>query len=200
MLIDPSENQFYKRMCRTLNRDEDLPPFPVDDQVLSAVKVRVNTARQLDKLLLASKKEEVEKNWFKKAAKEADLEYSDDSANDSENEFTQARSRQKANQKSKINAKKAELSQLLALPLHHQTYSGKYPTMSGKLQLPSEFKTTGSVGEKSAVKAVVANKAEMKALFKGSSSASSSITNSKKGLMLRKKKQGRKNKKKPKKG
>ena len=24
ILIDPSENQFYKRMCRTLNRDEDL--------------------------------------------------------------------------------------------------------------------------------------------------------------------------------
>jgi ATP-dependent RNA helicase DDX24/MAK5 len=194
MLIDPSENQFYKRMCRTLNRDEDLPPFPVDDQVLSAVKVRVNTARQLDKLLLASKKEEVEKNWFKKAAKEADLEYSDDSANDSENEFTQARSRQKANQKSKINAKKSELSQLLALPLHQSgTYHGKYPTMSGKLQLPSEFKTTGSVGEKSAVKAVVANKAEMKNLFKNSTG---NISNDKKGLMLRKKKQGRNTKKK----
>ena len=26
MLIDPSENQFYRRMCRTLNRDEDLGP------------------------------------------------------------------------------------------------------------------------------------------------------------------------------
>ena len=198
MLIDPSENQFYKRMCRTLNRDEDLPPFPVDDQVLSAIKVRVNTARQLDKLLLASKKEEVEKNWFKKAAKEADLEYSDDSANDSENEFTQARSRQKANAKSKINAKKSELSQLLALPLHHQTYHGKYLTMSGKLQLPSEFKTTGST-EKSAVKAVKANKAEMKVLFKGSAGNTS---NDKKRLMLRKKKQGGRNnnKKKSKKG
>ena len=194
MLIDPSENQFYKRMCRTLNRDEDLPPFPVDDQVLSAIKVRVNTARQLDKLLLASKKEEVEKNWFKKAAKEADLEYSDDSANDSENEFTQARSRQKANAKSKINAKKSELSQLLALPLHHQTYHGKYLTMSGKLQLPSEFKTTGST-EKSAVKAVKANKAEMKVLFKGSAG---NISNDKKGLMLRKKKQGGRNNKKKK--
>ena len=181
-------------MCRTLNRDEDLPPFPVDDQVLSAIKVRVNTARQLDKLLLASKKEEVEKNWFKKAAKEADLEYSDDSANDSENEFTQARSRQKANAKSKINAKKSELSQLLALPLHHQTYHGKYLTMSGKLQLPSEFKTTGST-EKSAVKAVKANKAEMKVLFKGSAG---NISNDKKGLMLRKKKQGGRNNKKKK--
>ena len=194
MLIDPSENQFYKRMCRTLNRDEDLPPFPVDDQVLSAIKVRVNTARQLDKLLLASKKEEVEKNWFKKAAKEADLEYSDDSANDSENEFTQARSRQKADAKSKINAKKSELSQLLALPLHHQTYHGKYLTMSGKLQLPSEFKTTGST-EKSAVKAVKANKAEMKVLFKGSAG---NISNNKKGLMSRKKKQGGRNNKKKK--
>ncbi len=29
MLIDPSENQFYRRMCRTLNRDEDLGPVSV---------------------------------------------------------------------------------------------------------------------------------------------------------------------------
>ena len=67
-------------------------------------------------------------------------------------------------------------------------------TMSGKLQLPSEFKTTGST-EKSAVKAVKANKAEMKVLFKGSAG---NISNDKKGLMLRKKKQGGRNNKKKK--
>ena len=42
-------------------------------QVLNAIKMRVNTARKLDKLMLDDRKETVEKNWLQKAAEEADL-------------------------------------------------------------------------------------------------------------------------------
>ena len=42
-------------------------------QVLNAIKLRVNTARKLDKLMLDDRKETVEKNWLQKAAEEADL-------------------------------------------------------------------------------------------------------------------------------
>ena len=41
--------------------------------VLNAIKMRVNTARKLDKLMLDDRKETVEKNWLQKAAEEADL-------------------------------------------------------------------------------------------------------------------------------
>ena len=33
VLIDASENMFYKRMCKNCNRDDDLPAFPVDSNV-----------------------------------------------------------------------------------------------------------------------------------------------------------------------
>ena len=175
ILIDPSENQFYKRMCRTLNRDEDLTAFPVEDRVLSAVKIRVNAARVLDKMLLASKKEEVEKNWFKKAAQEAELEYSDSADSDSaENQFDHVKSRQKASQKANIKAKRAELTHLLATPLHSQKYSGKYITMGGKFQLPTDFKAVGSEGQ-SALQAMSKSKEEMKNLMKGPPKAKSNF-------------------------
>ena len=40
MLIDPSENQFYRRMCRTLNRDEDLGPVSVKLSMMFVVLLR----------------------------------------------------------------------------------------------------------------------------------------------------------------
>ena len=39
--------------------------------------LHAQVARELDKLLLTSKKEKVEKNWFKKAAEAMDMEISD---------------------------------------------------------------------------------------------------------------------------
>ena len=117
-------------MCRTLNRDEDLNPFPIDEQVISSVKQRVNTARTLDKYLLDQRKEEAQKNWLKKAAEEAELELSD---SETEDEINQ---RKKADLKSKIKSTKAQLAIMLATPIHSQSYAGKYPTMSGKLKYP----------------------------------------------------------------
>ena len=93
-------------MCKTLNRDEDLLPFPVDSQTLNSVKLRVNTARKLDKLLLDNRKEEVEKNWLKKAAEEAELELSDDN-DDNDNEFTCSKSQIKADLKAQIKSTRA---------------------------------------------------------------------------------------------
>merc|ERR1712223_613715 len=169
IMIEPGESTTYKKTCFTLGRKDELPIFPVEDRVLSAVKIRVNAARELDKLLLASKKVEVEKNWFKKAAQEAELEYSDsDSDSVEKNQFERdVKNRQKASQKAKIKAKRAELTHLLATPLHAQKYSGKYITMGGKFQLPTDFKAVGSEGQ-SALQAMSKSKEEMKNLMKGS--------------------------------
>ena len=122
VLIDASENQFYKRMCKTLNRDEDLPAFPVDSQTLNSVKLRVNTARKLDKLLLDDRREDVEKNWLKKAAEEAELELSDDDEDD--NEFTCSKSQVKADLKAQIKSMRAQLNTMLAAPIHTQNFAG----------------------------------------------------------------------------
>ena len=142
----------------------------------------MNAARELDKLLLASKKVEVEKNWFKKAAQEAELEYSDsDSDSVEKNQFDRdVKNRQKASQKAKIKAKRAELTHLLATPLHAQKYSGKYITMGGKFQLPTDFKAVGSEGGQSALRAMSKSKEEMKNLMKGPPKANPNFKRKKK--------------------
>ncbi len=148
---------------------------------MAAVKVRVNTARDLDKMLLASRKEEVSKSWLKKAAEEADLELSD---SDKEDKFADIdpKSKRKSEQKNKIKAKEAELSRLLATPMHGQGFAGKFPTMTGKLRLPTDFRATADDSAKSALEAVSKSKAEMKALLKSSSKLA---TNPKKKQMVK---------------
>ena len=49
MLIGPDDNQYYKRIVRTLNRDEHLPVFPVEEDYLRGIKPRVALARHIDK-------------------------------------------------------------------------------------------------------------------------------------------------------
>merc|ERR1712001_445387 len=44
--------------------------------------------------------------------------------------------------KSSIDAKRYELKQLLCLPVTQYGFSGKYPTITGQLQLPSDFKAS----------------------------------------------------------
>lgn len=110
-------------------------------------------ARDLDKLKLHSRKEviwvdwvidllaiissfilqEVSENWMKKAAEEADLIISDDESDDEE---LAAKSRKKSGTKMSIQAKQFELDQLLKTPLTTSSFSGKYPTKSGKLEMP----------------------------------------------------------------
>lgn len=52
---------------------QDIPMFPIIDRLLVAVKERVNVAREIDKLELVSKRDNLKKNWLKKAAEEMDL-------------------------------------------------------------------------------------------------------------------------------
>ncbi|EEC06200.1 RNA helicase, putative, partial [Ixodes scapularis] len=46
MLMEPRELPVYRKICRTLGREEDLPDFPVDSDVLKAVLDRVSLARR----------------------------------------------------------------------------------------------------------------------------------------------------------
>ena len=122
--------------------------FPVDNTVFPNVKKRVQLARDLDKLLLATKKEEMDKSWWKKAAEEAELEYSEDSDGEAEGgkikDETEYKNKSKelSNRKLRIENVRFELGRLLVMPITQQGFSGKYPTMTGQLQLPADFKGT----------------------------------------------------------
>ncbi|XP_030838949.1 ATP-dependent RNA helicase DDX24-like isoform X3 [Strongylocentrotus purpuratus] len=48
-LVSPNEMNFYRRLCKTLNREE-IPSFPVEHSYYQAVNERVELARDIDKL------------------------------------------------------------------------------------------------------------------------------------------------------
>lgn len=50
-----------------------MPTFPVVDRLLVAVKERVNVAREIDKLELTCRRDNSQKGWLQKAAKDMDL-------------------------------------------------------------------------------------------------------------------------------
>lgn len=52
---------------------EHLPQFPVQQSILSAIKERVNLARDLDRVSLQVRKGNFESNWFQKAADDMDI-------------------------------------------------------------------------------------------------------------------------------
>lgn len=59
--------------CNVLLIAEDIPSFPVQQDVLNTVKDIVNMARDLDKLELQFKKAKSETGWVQKAAEEMDI-------------------------------------------------------------------------------------------------------------------------------
>ena len=67
-------------------------------------------------------------------------------------------------------------------------FAGKYPTMSGRLQLPTDFKVRPGEAAKSAVNAVSESEAELKALLRSGGGAASAA------LVKRKKKKKNKSK------
>ena len=143
IMIEPGESTTYKKTCFTLGRKDELPIFPTDNSIFSIVKQRVQVAREVDKLQLVTKKEEISKSWMKKMADDAELEYSeasdDDEANPKDEMTSIAKAKELSKRKSNLEQKNYELKMLLAQPLTQQGFSGKYPTMSGQLNLPKQF-------------------------------------------------------------
>lgn len=167
IMIEPGESTTYKKTCFTLGRKDELPIFPTDNSILSIVKQRVQTAREVDKLLLTTKKEEINKSWMKKMADEAELDYSEASEDDetgTKDEMTSiAKSKEVAKRKSNLEQKQYELKLLLSQPLTQTGFSGKYPTMSGQLNLPKGFQGSQDT---SAIKKLAKETAEKKQITK----------------------------------
>ncbi|XP_013783246.1 ATP-dependent RNA helicase DDX24-like [Limulus polyphemus] len=133
MLVEPQEVTFYRKLCKTLNRDEDLPLFPVDRAVLIMVRERVNLAKQLDVLEHRHRQRLAQNNWIKKVAGEMDLD-----VGDKEDNFLhdmQDPTEQSGNIK-QIKVMKKSLLTMLNQPVVRRGTGGSYPTKSGKLTLP----------------------------------------------------------------
>ncbi|XP_058790964.1 ATP-dependent RNA helicase ddx24 isoform X3 [Phymastichus coffea] len=120
LIMESSEKQLYSRLCKTLNRTEDLPNFPIIDRLLIAVKERVNVAREIDKLQLTYRRDNFHNGWLQKAAKEMDILLDND-------EFSSGiDTKEKLEFRRILNAKRNHLNNLMKKSLFPKNFSGKY--------------------------------------------------------------------------
>ncbi|XP_066137965.1 ATP-dependent RNA helicase DDX24 isoform X2 [Euwallacea fornicatus] len=124
LIMEPSEFSNYVKLCRTLGKGEDLPMFPVQDRYLTAVKQRVNLARDLDKLQLQVRKANSEEGWLQKAAKEMDIIV---------DEMSKKYVTEETNSKKKASeVRRRQLTALLAKPIFPSRFVGKFPLLQNE--------------------------------------------------------------------
>uniref|UniRef100_T1JIN4 ATP-dependent RNA helicase n=1 Tax=Strigamia maritima TaxID=126957 RepID=T1JIN4_STRMM len=129
MLIDPDETNNYRNMCRTLNRDEMLPIFPVDNVLYGKLRRTVEVARDLDRKEHRWKRLQNENNWFQKAAKDMDLELDQDDLTLN----NLGDSREQSVQRKELKGLRSTLNSLLSKNVVPFRTSVRYPFQSGKL-------------------------------------------------------------------
>ncbi|CAK9823763.1 ATP-dependent RNA helicase DDX24 [Anthophora retusa] len=142
LMMEPSEKQYYSKLCKTLGRTEDLPNFPVVDKLLIAVKERIDVAREIDKLELRCRRDNSQKGWIRKAVEDMDLVYDEDE------EEVALETKETADLKHHLKIKKRQLASLMSKPLFPKGFSGKYPDMNIEFNLKEDDKKAVDVMKK----------------------------------------------------
>lgn len=159
LLMEPGEIKDYVKLCRSLKRSklrkpsnapptpltnrfirldfsffcagEDLPLFPVADKYLSAVKDRVNLAREIDVQELKLRRKNTDIGWLKKQAKEMDIMV-DDMSDFSEADLYDSDDGggviERSLERRELKQKQDALKRLLAKPIFPKGISYKYPS------------------------------------------------------------------------
>ncbi|XP_015126985.1 ATP-dependent RNA helicase DDX24 [Diachasma alloeum] len=142
LMMEPSELPYYTKLCKTLGHTKDIPTFPVVDRLLVAVKERVNVAREIDKLELRCRRDNVQKGWLKKAVEDMDLVLDEDQIEST------MESRESAELRRQLKRKRQQLNSLLSKPLFPKGFSGKYLEMNENIQVLQEGQTAVQVMKK----------------------------------------------------
>lgn len=131
LLIGPDDVINYKKISRTLGKDEDLPEFPIENKCMTTIKERVDVGRKIEKIEFHKSREKQHNSWMKQAADELDIDLDDDMLiGKGRNEETEVE-RQK-----QVKSLKKYLKHLQNQPIFQNYMKTKYPTQMGKLQLP----------------------------------------------------------------
>lgn len=110
MLCEPKEEaNYYKQLCKTLNKGNDLQTFPVDQNILKSLKQRIDLAQKCDQLDHKIRKEKSRINWFRNTAKQCDI-YTDEDSSDLDDSVD------KNSETRKLNIMKKQLNALLKKP------------------------------------------------------------------------------------
>ncbi|XP_078483962.1 ATP-dependent RNA helicase DDX24 [Ciona intestinalis] len=127
LFVSSDEMSFYKRICRSLDKEDGLPLFLINDSYMAAIRKMVSLAREVDSLSHREEKVRLHNDWFSKAAAAMDMDIDDDMllSTDNRSDKTQL-----------LKSKRQQLSALLKRPIFPKGFSGKFITKSGELRLP----------------------------------------------------------------
>lgn len=128
MLIGPEDMINFKKIYKTLKKDEDIPLFPVQTKYMDAVKERIRLARQIEKAEYRNFQACLHNSWIEQAAAALEIELEEDMYKGGKADQQEERRRQK-----QMKLLKKELRHLLSQPLFKDELKTKYPTQSGKL-------------------------------------------------------------------
>ncbi|XP_047201041.1 ATP-dependent RNA helicase DDX24 [Girardinichthys multiradiatus] len=130
LLIGPDDVMNFKKISKTLGKDEDLSVFPLENRCMEAIKERVNLARKIEKIEFFNSKEKQHDSWFKQAAKALEVDLDDDLLMGSAREQDANSEQQKM-----VKGMKKHLKHLISQPIFKYVVKTKYPTKMGKLAL-----------------------------------------------------------------
>ncbi|XP_055859003.1 ATP-dependent RNA helicase DDX24 [Episyrphus balteatus] len=152
MFMEPGEVKSYLKLCRTLDRSDDLPIFPVAERYLISVKERVNLAREVDKLELKIRRSQSEIGWMTKNANEMEIVLGDMDDDSNKSDDDDAFIIEKRRNRQHLQSVREQLKQLLGQQIFPKGFSYRYPTSTGKLEMPIMAETNVENNANSAVK------------------------------------------------
>lgn len=160
-LIDPSEKRLWRDLCRSLKRGkcfvwndllncetdarpflsfaaDDVPPMPVEYSFFTALKQRIELAREIDQSIHTQKKASHDDAWLRKLAQDVEMDLSgDEGGHDDEEDGRTARkggksARQVKSKDKNVAALRAQLNELIKTPLRARGISSKYITSGSR--------------------------------------------------------------------
>ncbi|XP_045679402.1 ATP-dependent RNA helicase DDX24 [Phyllostomus hastatus] len=127
MLIGPEDMINFKKIYKTLKKDEDIPFFPVQTKYMDAVKGRIQLARQIEKAEYRNFQACLHNSWIEQAAAALEIELDEEMYKGGKADQQEERRRQK-----QMKVLRKELRHLLSQPLFREDPKTRYPTQSGQ--------------------------------------------------------------------
>lgn len=131
LLIGPDDMINFRKIYKTLEKNEELPFFPVETKCMFAIKERVNLARQIEKVEYYNSRAKQHNSWFQQAAEALEIDLDDDVLIGGRSNEQEESQKQKM-----LKGMKKQLKHLLSQSVFKVLLKTKYPTQSGKLLLP----------------------------------------------------------------
>uniref|UniRef100_W5N5V9 ATP-dependent RNA helicase n=1 Tax=Lepisosteus oculatus TaxID=7918 RepID=W5N5V9_LEPOC len=128
LLIGPDDVMNFRKIYRTLGKDEELPMFPVQSKCMVAIKERVNLARKIEKIEYHNNRAKHHNSWFQQAAEALEIDLDDDLLIGKRKDEYEDKQHQQM-----VKGMKKHLKHVLSQPIFKTMMKTKYPTQMGRL-------------------------------------------------------------------